>query len=70
MTKLNMEIGREMTKNLCEECRQKLETVITEKDIKSCLKNPFGYKRLVVKIEDNTCNDCRRKIWARGLQKS
>jgi uncharacterized protein with PIN domain len=65
---LNTGVGKELLRHLCPECKTKLEQEITEKDIKRCVKSPFGYKRLVKKIEDNTCPSCQQKIWSKGVQ--
>jgi uncharacterized protein with PIN domain len=63
---LDINVGRELTAHLCPDCRLKLEEVLTEKDIKNCVRSPFGYKKLVNKIETNTCADCQEIIWNRG----
>lgn len=58
---LDITIGKEIQDKLCEDCRIKLSSAITKTD---CLfMTPRGMKRLLNKIDENTCDACRLIIW-------
>jgi hypothetical protein len=63
---LDITVGRDLTDQLCIECRERLRTAVRRRDIMMAV-TPGGLKRLARIIQENSCPSCRELIAAAGV---
>jgi hypothetical protein len=62
MEELNIDIGRRIQSQLCNDCKETLGNKIKKRHLLAAA-TPWGIKKLFRRIEKHSCNDCQAMIF-------